>query len=257
MDLKNILVDTKHIAKEAGVYIFKSMNHIKNFEYKDNNFANIVTDVDKKSEEIITNYLKSKYSEFSILSEEGTNHLGDDLYKWIIDPIDGTTNFVHGFPFFAVSIGLEYKGEIVLGVVYDPCHDEMFSSIVGEGSFLNEKKIEVSKNDSLEKSLLGTGFANDFFNNEKIINLFVKLLKKSGSIRRTGSAALHLCFVACGRLDGYWEAGLSPWDTAAGVLIVKEAGGKISNFASDNFSHYDREILATNGLIHEEIKSEL
>jgi len=256
MDLQKVLVDVKIIALKAGEYILERMDDISKLEYKNNNFTNLVTDVDKGTEKLIVNYLRSKYPDFSVLSEEGTNYAGDNSYKWIIDPIDGTTNFVHGFPFFCVSIGLEYNDEIVLGVVYDPSHDEMFSAVNGQGSFLNDKQIKVSKNELLKAAILATGFANtnNFDYDKKIMDIFWEMTKRTQSIRRTGSAALHLCYVACGRLDGYWETGLSPWDTAAGILIVKEAGGKITNFKSDKFSCYEKEILASNGLIHEEMK---
>ncbi len=254
MDLKQILEDVKSIAYEAGKYAFFRMNDIKTLDFKEDNFANIVTDVDKLTEKIIVDHLRQKYPDFSILSEEGNNFSGKD-YKWLIDPIDGTSNFVHGFPFYAVSIGLEFCDEIILGVVYNPVFDEMYYAIKNEGSFLNGKKLAVTKNKTLSSSLLATGFANNFHADPKVVNLFFDLLKKSCSVRRMGSAALHLCYLAAGRLDGYWEIGLSPWDTAGGILILTEAGGKVTDFWTDSFSPYLKTILGTNSLIHTEMQN--
>jgi myo-inositol-1(or 4)-monophosphatase len=256
MDLKQILLDTKEIAEKAGSYIIARMNNIKNLDYKEGDFSNLVTDVDKASEKMIVEYFNTKYPEFSVLSEEGMNKSSQNSsFKLIIDPIDGTTNFVHGFPFFCVSIGLEFEGRIVLGIIYDPSSKEMFSAIENEGSFLNDKKIVVSKNDSLSKSLIATGFQNDLCDNPKIWAILFEMTKKASSLRRTGSSALNLCHIACGRFDGYWERGLSPWDSAGGCLILKEAGGKITDYTSDTYSIYQKDILATNGLVHDEIQN--
>ena len=255
MDLQKILLDTKDIALKAGCYMLERMNDIKSLDFKNGDFANLVTDVDKASEKMIVEYLQSKYPEFSVLSEEGANYLGDNSYKWIIDPIDGTTNFVHGFPFFCVSIGLEYKGRIVLGVIYNPSSKELFSAIENRGSFLNDKIIKVSKNSSLKTALIATGFQNNLCDESKVLDMILELSKETSSLRRTGSSALNLCYIACGRFDGYWEKGLSPWDSAAGLLILQEAGGKITNYASEDYDYYQSDILATNGLIHAEIQS--
>lgn len=254
MDLKQVLEDVKNLAHQAGQYAFSRMNDIKTLDFKDGNFTNIVTDVDKLTEKLIFEHLRIKYPESSILSEEGDNYSGKD-YKWLVDPIDGTSNFAHGFPFFAVSIGLEFMGEIILGVVYNPFFDEMFYALKNEGSFINGKKIAVSKNTTLISSLLATGFANNFHAESKVVNLFFELIKKACSVRRMGSAALHLCYLAAGRLDGYWEIGLAPWDTAAGSIILTEAGGKASDFQTEFFSPYNDTILATNSLIHSEMQN--
>ena len=256
MYLERVLIDTKEIATKAGTFILQRMNHIKSLDYKQGDFSNIVTDVDKASEKMIIEFFNLKYPEFSILSEEGMNKSTENSeFKLIIDPIDGTTNFVHGFPFFCVSIGLEYKGKIVLGVIYDPSTKEMFHAIENRGSFLNDKNIEVSKNPNLKLALIATGFSNNLAEEHEILDVLLKITKETSSIRRTGSSALNLCYIACGRLDGYWERGLSPWDSAAGLLILKEAGGKITDYKSYGYSHYQSEIIATNGLIHEEIQS--
>jgi len=254
MDLNKILLDTKTIALATGKYLLERVNQIKNLDYKQGNFSNLVTDVDKASEKMIVEYFNLKYPEFSILSEEGLNHVGNS-YKWIIDPIDGTTNFVHGFPFFCISIGLEFEGRIILGVIYDPSNNEMFCGLENGGSFLNDKKIKVSQNATLEKSLIATGFGNNLADDQTTLEILLEIAKKTSSLRRTGSSALNLCHIACGRLDGYWEKGLSPWDSAAGTLILKEAGGKTTNYASDKYDHYKSDILATNSLVHDEIKN--
>jgi len=175
-------------------------------------------------------------------------------FQWIIDPLDGTTNYAHNFPVFTVSVALAKNKEIVIGVVFDPMRNEMFSAIKGEGVYLNGKKIRVSSVDDLDKSLVATGFPYDIrVSKENNIIHFNNFVTRVQGIRRCGSAAMDLCYVACGRFDGFWELKLKPWDMAAGALIVHEAGGRISDFQDGEFSLFDAEILASNGLIHSQM----
>lgn len=243
----------KKIAMEAalksGKFIKNSLGKIKKISYKGR--INIVTDVDKKAEEIIIKRIKAVFPTHSILSEERKPEIGSSVFKWIIDPLDGTTNFAHSFPIFSVSIALEQNGKPILGVVYDPTRDELFFAEYKKGAYLNNKKIKVSKIDKLKEGLLATGFAygvKETANNN--IKNFKNFLIRAQAIRRAGSASLDFCYIACGRFDGYWELDLNPWDCAAGALIVREAGGMVTRLDGSGYSHYDKEVLATNGLIH-------
>ena len=185
------------------------------------------------------------------LSEEASPREGISPYRWIIDPLDGTTNFSHAFPFFAVSIALEKDGILVMGIVYDPMRDELFVAEKGSGAYLNKKKITVSRTATLRESFLATGFGYGIKEDkDDNIRNFKNFLMRSMAVRRAGSAALDLCYVACGRFDGFWELDLHPWDNAAGSLIVREARGCVTRFDGSNYTHYDKEILATNTLIH-------
>ena len=175
-------------------------------------------------------------------------------YRWVIDPLDGTTNYAHGLPIYSISIALERNDGVVLGVVYDPERGELFQAEKAKGSYLNKKRIRVSKAQNLKKALLVTGFAYDIRKTtQNNMNYFTKFLKKSRALRRLGSAALDLSYVACGRFDGFWEMNLHPWDSAAGSLIVREAGGNLTKFDGSPYSHYDKEILATNSKIHSQM----
>lgn len=239
----------------AGKFIKSRLGKIKDISFKSQ--INIVTDVDKEAEDIIVKKLKLNFPDFSILTEEKGLYLKDiNPFKWIIDPLDGTTNFAHSFPFFCVSVGLEYKDSIILGVVYEPIRNELFYAQKNKGAYLNKKSIWVSKTNRLLKSLLATGFAYNFRKKDRTknnINNFINFLMTSQAVRRAGSAALDLCYVACGRFDGFWELDLHPWDTAAASLIVKEAGGKVTKFDGTKYSHYDNNILASNGKIHNQM----
>lgn len=246
--LQNFLAFTIETAKEAGKLITSHLNNDLKIEYKAK--RDIVTIADKKSEDLIINRIKDKYPNHFILSEEGTQTSKEKTgYRWIIDPIDGTTNYAHGHSFFCVSIGLEIKGELSLGVVYAPLLNELYTATKGFGSYLNHKRISVSKISSLTDSLLATGF-NPRCDIQNIKN-FEHFLPITQGIRRAGSAALDLCYVAAGKLDGYWEKGLKPWDMAAGAIILTEAGGKITSLNGSNFDIDGNELLATNGLIHQ------
>lgn len=213
--------------------------------------SNLVTEVDKKSEAKIIEIIKSEFPDHKILSEEIGALDADSDIKWIIDPIDGTINYAHSIPLCCVSIGVEVKGEILYGVVYNPLSGELFFSEKGKGAFLNDKIISVSKEDNLKKSLLVTGFPYDTSRNpHQPVKVFAEFVNSDIPVRRLGSAALDLCWTACGRFDGFWEYNLNPWDVAAGFLIMKEAGGTVTDFDGENFSVYKKEILATNGMIH-------
>ena len=209
---------------------------------------NLVTDADRQAEESIVRTIRSAHPAHRILAEErGRDGASESPYQWIVDPLDGTTNFAHGFPFYSVSIGLEYQGDCVLGVVLDPTRRD-------EGAFLNGERLRVSASASLDQSLLVTGFAYDIretTNNN--FDHFSRISLRAQGVRRTGSAALDLCYVAAGRFDGYWEVKLSPWDMAAGIVLVREAGGLVSGFRKDTFSLYGQELVATNGRIHDQL----
>jgi myo-inositol-1(or 4)-monophosphatase len=243
-------------ALEAGRLIASRLGDVQKVDYK--SAFNLVTDVDKASEKLILEILRKDFPDDEFLAEESGASKQKSKRRWLIDPLDGTTNFAHSYPFFCVSIGLEVDGQSVLGVVFNPISDELFWAQTSEGAWLNDQKISVSKVNTVEESLLATGFPpNTEEAHQSNLDHFNKLTGLSHGVRRDGSAALDLCFVACGRLDGFWERKLSPWDLGAGVVIVKEAGGKISDFAGGNFDMQVGNIVATNVLIHEEVVAAL
>ena len=214
--------------------------------------TDLVTEVDRACEELIVTTLRSRFPDHDILAEE--NDYGElrASHRWIIDPLDGTTNYAHGFPWFAVSIALEIDGEVKVGVVFQPVLDEMFSAVKGEGAWLNGKRLAVSGRQPLRQCLLATGFPYDgTCDNENNLDHFCRFQLAARGIRRAGAAALDLAYVAAGRLDGYWECKLKPWDMAAGSLLVEEACGRVTNHRGESHSVYDHRILASNGLIHE------
>jgi len=216
--------------------------------------SNLVTEVDKKSESKIIEIIKENYPDHSILSEEIGAMESESEVKWIIDPIDGTINYAHSIPLCCVSIGVEVNNGIVLGVVYNPISGEFFFAEKGKGAYLNDKKIAVSKEDNLKKSLIVTGFPyNTSGNPHKPVQVFAEFVNGDIPVRRLGSAALDLCWTACGRFDGFWEYNLNPWDVAAGYLIMTESGGQVTDFEGMDFSVYKKEILATNGSIHHQM----
>jgi len=235
-------------ALNSGLFIKNSVGKIVRISYKGRD--DIVTDIDKKAETLIIKKILAEFPGHSVLSEERGVIAGTSPYKWIIDPLDGTTNFAHAFPFFCVSIALEKNGKVILGVVYDPMRDELFTAETGKGARLNRKKITVSDTARMEDSFLATGFSYGVTRKDRNIDNFKKLLVRTMAIRRAGSAALDLCYVACGRFDGFWEMDLHPWDSAAAQLIVKEAKGEVTKFDGTTYTPYDRNILATNRLLH-------
>jgi myo-inositol-1(or 4)-monophosphatase len=240
-------------AEAAGTVLLNYAKSGFRIDYKA--AINLVTDADRQAEDCIVRTILSAHPSHRILAEErGQDGSPDSPYQWIIDPLDGTTNFAHGFPFYAVSIGLEYHGECILGVVSDPVRRELFTGIVGEGAYLNGERLCVSPIDELERSLLVTGFAYNIRETaDNNLDHFSRISLRAQAIRRTGSAALDLCYVASGRFDGYWEVKLSPWDMAAGIVMVREAGGVVSGFTTNRFSLYEQELVATNGRIHRQL----
>lgn len=215
---------------------------------------NLVTEADHASEKAILAVIKSKFPEHYILTEESGAIVKDSNYKWIVDPIDGTVNFAHGIPLNCVSIGIEHNGEIVLAAVYNPHLNEFFFAEKGKGATLNDKPIRVSAQTEVIKACLVTGFPYTYINLPNgPLEIFDRFIRKGVPVRRLGSAAIDLCWVAAGRFDGFYEHKLEPWDSAAGYLIVKEAGGKVTDFKGEKFSHYQHRVLATNGKIHDEM----
>jgi myo-inositol-1(or 4)-monophosphatase len=214
----------------------------------------LVTEVDKASEELIVGAIRARYPEHDILAEENEYPSRHSTHKWIIDPLDGTTNYAHGFPWFGVSIGLEIDGAIEAGVIYHPMMDELFTAARGEGAFLNGERLQVSRRAPLKSCLLATGFPYDrSWDNENNFANFERFQMAARAVRRAGAAALDLAYVAAGRFDGYWECKLKPWDVAAGKLLVEEAGGRVTNHGGEPYCIYDHRILASNGLIHGEM----
>jgi myo-inositol-1(or 4)-monophosphatase len=238
------------VAKDAGRLLRDRVGTRIDVDHKGS--INLVTDVDLASERLIREAISTYYPRHEVLGEEGGLSDSGSEYRWIVDPLDGTTNYAHGYPIFCVSIALECKGEIVLGVVYDPMRDELFTAERGGGAALNNRPIHVSKTAELMQGLLSTGFPYDI-KTSKLTNLdhWANFAMNAQALRRDGAAALDLCYVACGRFDGFWELNLSPWDTAAGALIVTEAGGRVTNFSGGPFSNYKLEVVASNGLIHD------
>jgi myo-inositol-1(or 4)-monophosphatase len=241
-------------AQQAGKIIADAYETDFRVDFKEGAWTNLVTEVDRRSEAAIVEILKTAFPEHCILAEEGgVGSSSPSAYRWLVDPLDGTTNFAHGFPAFCVSIGLEENGRMVLGVVYDPLRHELFEAELGKGAFLNGRQIHVSKTTSLARALLVTGFAYDRETRQRNVGHFSRFVLASQGIRRTGTAAIDLCYVASGRIDGFWELNLNPWDIAAGSLLVTEAGGRISDLKGNAFSVDGLETLASNGLVHQEM----
>lgn len=239
-------------ARKAGKLIKERVGNIDRIDYK--GAFNLVTDVDKASEKLIIETIRSIFPDDAILAEESGGEERSIGRRWLIDPLDGTTNFAHAYPFFSVSIALEVDGDIVVGVVYNPISDELFEAEKGQGSYLNGKKIQVSQIPTLEESLLATGFPPDTLGG--VINNMVgysTLTNLTHGVRRDGSAALDLSFVACGRMEGFWEFKLAPWDVAAGSLLVTEAGGRVTAPSGGAMISSAGHILASNGKIHDAV----
>lgn len=238
------------IAKEAGEIIRDGFGKNFSIEFKTNE-ANLLTEIDKKSEKLIKEFIIKEFPSHSILAEESGETNKNSEYKWVIDPLDGTTNFAHGLPIFAVSIGLQKNNQTIAGVVYDVMQDFCYSAELGNGSFCNNTKLSVSKSELLQRSLLVTGFPYNIYDNpDNAFELFIQFLKNSRGMRRLGSAAIDFCYVAKGVFDGYWEVNLQPWDICAGKLILEEAGGIVSGFNGEEININSKRILASNGLIH-------
>ncbi len=264
--MSQYLPELEAIAREAGGLLMGYFAQHVAIEYKGD--VDLVTVADRTSEKLIVERLRARWPEYGIVAEEGTRSEIEAEYRWYVDPLDGTTNFAHGYPVFCVSIGLARKSaatdkvpgsfddggeQLEVCVLYDPTRDEMFSAERGQGATLNGKPIHVSKTTTLAESILGTGFPSHKRHKNPNIHFYHQLTLRSHGVRRAGSAALDLANVACGRYDGFWEFNLNPWDTAAGVLLVKEAGGMVTRFDGSPFRLDSREVLASNSLLHQEL----
>jgi myo-inositol-1(or 4)-monophosphatase len=248
------------IAREAGARLREFFAAGVKTEYKGD--VDLVTVADRTVETLIRSRLGAAFPEHGIYGEEGTRDQLENPYRWYVDPLDGTTNFAHGFPQFCVSMGLEHRpkgtgpeadGTMVAAVIYDPMRDELFTASRSLGAQLNGKPMRVSRTGQLAESLLATGFPSRKRHANPNIHFYQEFTLRSHGVRRAGSAALDLAYVACGRFDAFWEFNLNPWDTAAGILLIEEAGGRVTDFAGGKFQLNSREVLASNGLIHAEL----
>jgi myo-inositol-1(or 4)-monophosphatase len=244
------------MAREAGVIVRSGWGTLHHPGRK--GVIDLVTEYDKRSERCLLDHIRRRFPGDAVLAEESGAHAaaGPGAARWIVDPLDGTTNFAHNYPFFAVSVGAEVDGRLAAGAVYDPVRDEMFSAAVGHGAMLNGTPIRTSAVATVGDALLVTGFPYSVREHpETILPLFEAFLLRAQGVRRDGSAALNLCYLACGRFDGMWESHLNPWDVAAGALIVREAGGFVTDYAGGEFRLDGRQILASNGSLHEEMRA--
>ncbi len=239
------------IAREAGALLMSYFHRRIGYEYKGD--VDLVTEADRVSEKFIVERLRTRWPEFGVLGEEGARSDLEAEYRWLVDPLDGTTNFAHGYPVFCISIALVRGEELLAGFLYDPTRDEFFSAERGAGAKLNGQAMHVSKTSNLGESLLGTGFPSHKRHKNPNIHFYHQLTLRSHGLRRAGSAALDLACVAAGRYDGFWEFNLNSWDTAAGVLLIQEAGGRVTRFDGSPFRLSSEEVLASNGIIHDEL----
>ena len=250
--MSDYLPDLEAIAREAGTLLMGYFARRVKIEYKGE--VDLVTEADRASEKLIVERLRARWPQHGIVAEEGTRSETEAEYRWYVDPLDGTTNFAHGYPVFCISMALARRdGQLEAGVLYDPTRDEMFAAERGGGARLNGEPIHVSKTKVLAESILGTGFPSHKRHKNPNIFFYHQITLRSHGVRRAGSAALDLANVACGRYDGFWEFNLNPWDTAAGVLLVQEAGGTVTRFDGSPFRLDSREVLASNGIIHQEL----
>jgi myo-inositol-1(or 4)-monophosphatase len=257
--MKSFLEVAIEAAREAGHILLAEFQRPQRIEYKGE--VDLVTEADRRSEEAIISRLRFHFPQHAVVGEEGGGQQSDSRYRWYVDPLDGTTNFAHGYPCFCISIALVEDTEPVVGVVLNPVSDELFTAIRGEGAYLNNRRIRVSRVEKLSRSLLATGFPSHKRTQNPNILYYWDFTLRSHGVRRDGAAALDLASVACGRFDGFWEFGLKPWDTAAGVLLVREAGGRVTDFTGKPFNVVDpaanfpdNALLASNGLIHGEMQ---
>ncbi len=240
-----------HAAREAGAILRHHLGDLREIEVKNEQQFNLVTEADRNSERRIVEILLAAFPDHGILGEEGGVRNPGASHKWIIDPLDGTTNYTHAFPIFSISIALEIEGTVEVGVIFDPMRDEMFHAERTRGAFLNGRRMHVSDTASIEKSMLVTGFPYNIRENpDYCYERFIGFLKEAQAIRRLGSAALDCAYVAAGRLDGFWEVSLQPWDKAAGHLLIEEAGGSVSDFSGAPHDIYQLPFLGSNGRIH-------
>ena len=257
MDLNILLERTIEISKEAGAFIRKERQIFDIAKVEQKGINDLVSYVDKQAEQLIVDALAKLLPQAGFITEEGTSTIIGERYNWIIDPLDGTTNFIHGLPFYSVSIGLQENDEIILGVVYEVSNSECFYAIRDGGAFCNETPIHVSLAPDLSSSLIATGFPYDGLGQtDAFLEVLKSLIGSSHGFRRLGSAALDLCYVACGRVDGYFQHNLKPYDVAGGLIIVKEAGGKVTDFKGGDDYLFGGEMVATNAVIHEQLLSQ-
>ena len=247
----DFLTPAIEIAREAGVLLAELFQQPHEITYKRR--SDLLTEADRRSEALIVERLRARFPDHAVVAEEGSNHEADSGFCWYVDPLDGTTNFAHGFPMFCVTLGLAFRSEVVAGVVYDPIREELFTVEKGAGAFLNQRRLSVSKVEKLSESLVATGFPPFATNHELNIEFYFRFTELSHGIRRAGSAALDLCSVAAGRFDGFWELKLNPWDKAAGSLLVTEAGGQVTDIAGKSFKLLGDDVFASNGHIHEQM----
>ena len=250
--MKEYLSFATAVAGEAGLLLKNHLDDHHAIDFKGE--IDIVTEADRMSEELILSAIRRRYPGHDILSEESAATLNGSSYRWIVDPLDGTTNYAHGYPVFCVSIALEREGEVCMGVVFNPMLDEMFTTEKGRGAYLNGRRLVVSGNALLSRSLLATGFPYDIRESkDNNINYFIEMARKVQAIRRAGSAALDLAYVAAGRFDGFWELKLKPWDTAAACLLVRESGGVVTDLFGSPFELQSPHVLASNGALHDDM----
>jgi myo-inositol-1(or 4)-monophosphatase len=239
------------IAREAGALLSGLFERRVAFELKGE--FDLVTEADRASERLVVERLRTHFPSHSIVAEEGGGHQGSNEFRWYVDPLDGTTNFAHGFPVYNVTLALEQAGELIAGVIFDPERQEMFAAERGSGAHLNNRRIRVSRATSLAASLVATGFPSRKRHQNVNVHFYYQLAMLTHGVRRAGSAALDLAYVACGRLDAFWEFGLNPWDIAAGILLTEEAGGRCSDMNGGKVNLRGPHVLADNGAIHDEI----
>lgn len=250
--MSDILPIAEAVARRAGATVMEGFGKVR--QVRNKGAIDLVTEFDQRSEEVIVSALQKEFPEHAILAEESGLHQRTGEYRWVVDPIDGTTNFAHGIPVFAVSLGLLRGNVPVAGVIYDPLHDEMFCAALGEGARLNGRPIRVSSQAHLGQALLATGFAYDIRTNPRNnLAQFAQFQLRTQGVRRVGSAAIDCAWTAMGRLDGYWEFGIKPWDIGAGGLLVREAGGRTTSTDGDEEFISTHTIVVSNGLLHEQI----
>jgi myo-inositol-1(or 4)-monophosphatase len=248
--LSSYLDTAVEIAREASALLLDFSGRHVGFELKGEH--DLVTAADRASEALVVERLRARFPTHSIVAEEGGGHAGSSDFRWYVDPLDGTTNFAHDFPVFNVTLALEQAGELVAGVIADPTRDELFAAEKGSGAFLNGKRMHVSKVRRIEDSLVATGFPSRKRHQNLNVHFFYQLSMQSHGVRRPGAAALDLAYVACGRLDLFWEFNLHPWDMAAGVLMIREAGGVCTNMLGGALDLHGPHLLGDNGLVHDE-----
>jgi myo-inositol-1(or 4)-monophosphatase len=249
--MPSYLETSVEIAREAGALLAKYFERRVTFELKGEH--DLVTEADRASEQLVVERLRAHFPSHSIVAEEGGGYTGKSEYCWYVDPLDGTTNFAHGFPMYNITMALEQSGQLIAGVVFDPERNEMFTAERGSGAYLNNRRIRVSEVNKIENTLVATGFPSQKRHQNVNVHFYYQLAMVTHGVRRAGSAALDLAYVASGRLDGFWEFGLNPWDMAAGILLITEAGGKCSDMKGGPATLRGPHLLADNGLVHQQI----